>query len=289
MIRQRDTGAHGDAGVPACSSSWHQARSDSSNIGGPGRHKARVVRSARTVQQPDPHLSFVAVFSWPQEEVRNRAYDPGIGRWMSRDPIGEKGGLNLYAYVGNRPYDIIDQNGLCGSPWWHAAGAVLGIVGGAFEVTAGVLGGIATSWSGVGGAVGFALAMKGAADIYTATIALYNVSKGQEMGATSAVEVITDYVAPGNPWVKLTGNIVDIAATLGIASFGKAYFAAGAFAKNTWSGGYKIMSTYAGGPAAQSAGMEMAGFSTVGSKIDTSATAAAAAFAIADATKECGK
>ncbi|RYD76336.1 MAG: RHS repeat-associated core domain-containing protein, partial [Verrucomicrobiaceae bacterium] len=30
-----------------------------------------------------------------------RYYDPVIGRWPSRDPIGERGGVNLYGFVGN--------------------------------------------------------------------------------------------------------------------------------------------------------------------------------------------
>ena len=30
-----------------------------------------------------------------------RFYDPNTGRWPSRDPIGEEGGLNLYGFVGN--------------------------------------------------------------------------------------------------------------------------------------------------------------------------------------------
>ena len=30
-----------------------------------------------------------------------RYYDPSTGRWPSRDPIGEDGGMNLYAFVGN--------------------------------------------------------------------------------------------------------------------------------------------------------------------------------------------
>src|SRR5512133_1286177 len=30
-----------------------------------------------------------------------RYYDPSTGRWKSRDPIAEKGGKNLYAFVSN--------------------------------------------------------------------------------------------------------------------------------------------------------------------------------------------
>lgn len=33
-------------------------------------------------------------------------------RWVSRDPIGENGGLNLYGYVGNDPTGNIDPLGL---------------------------------------------------------------------------------------------------------------------------------------------------------------------------------
>ncbi len=41
-----------------------------------------------------------------------RGYESKIGRWLSRDPIGEEGGLNLYGYVGNDPVDRIDPLGL---------------------------------------------------------------------------------------------------------------------------------------------------------------------------------
>ena len=44
-----------------------------------------------------------------------RAYDPETARWLSKDPIEEQGGLNLYAYVSNDPVNNTDPLGLYGS------------------------------------------------------------------------------------------------------------------------------------------------------------------------------
>jgi RHS repeat-associated protein len=41
-----------------------------------------------------------------------RYYSPGMGRFLNRDPIGEKGGSNLYAMVNNKPVNRIDRLGL---------------------------------------------------------------------------------------------------------------------------------------------------------------------------------
>ncbi len=41
-----------------------------------------------------------------------RYYDPVLGRWLNRDPIGEAGGVNLYAYVNNCPSLYVDAWGL---------------------------------------------------------------------------------------------------------------------------------------------------------------------------------
>ena len=41
-----------------------------------------------------------------------RYYSPALGRWINRDPIEEKGGLNLYAFVNNAPVNKWDRLGL---------------------------------------------------------------------------------------------------------------------------------------------------------------------------------
>ncbi len=55
---------------------------------------------------------------------RFRYYDPALGRYLSRDPIGVAGGLNCYLYAGNDPVNRADPTGL----WWKAALAIVAAV-----------------------------------------------------------------------------------------------------------------------------------------------------------------
>jgi len=43
--------------------------------------------------------------------AERRAFDPRTGRWLSRDPIGERAGANLYSYVSDSPASAVDPLG----------------------------------------------------------------------------------------------------------------------------------------------------------------------------------
>ena len=62
-------------------------------------------------------------------QLASAFYDPSLGRWLTRDPIEERDGNNLYAFVHSNPVTAIDSLGLstlglkkihgnwCGSDW----------------------------------------------------------------------------------------------------------------------------------------------------------------------------
>ncbi|NOS99671.1 MAG: hypothetical protein HOP29_03500, partial [Phycisphaerales bacterium] len=53
----------------------------------------------------------------PYLHVGYRWYDPSTGRFLQRDPIGVRGGLNVYAYVELSPVDGLDPSGL--DRWYY--------------------------------------------------------------------------------------------------------------------------------------------------------------------------
>jgi uncharacterized protein RhaS with RHS repeats len=64
---------------------------------------------------------------------------PDLGRWLSRDPLGEAGGINLYEYALSNPVNFVDPLGL----------SVASFVAGMIDSAAWVLGSHALTMSGL--------------------------------------------------------------------------------------------------------------------------------------------
>jgi RHS repeat-associated protein len=76
-----------------------------------------VIRASGPIAKINPFLFSSKYYDWETElsAYPVRPYSPRWGRWLSRDPIGEEGGLNRYAFVANSPIDDFDPFGLTGT------------------------------------------------------------------------------------------------------------------------------------------------------------------------------
>ena len=85
-----------------------------------------------------------------------RDYDPALGRWVAKDPIGFAGGdVSLYGYCLGDPVGLVDPSGTSGIPWFTVGGVTVSGTGieilGATSLTFPVLGQvIAGSFIGIG-------------------------------------------------------------------------------------------------------------------------------------------
>ncbi|MBU0639553.1 MAG: RHS repeat-associated core domain-containing protein, partial [Planctomycetes bacterium] len=112
-----------------------------------------------TLACPDPSLPPITL-----QHVGARWYEPAIGRFVQRDPIGIGGGINVYAYVDGNPVARVDPPGLAAQDPDYlaivdkAAAAAAGAVGAG--MAAGAVGGPVGSVTG-----GVALGLGAAAGV----------------------------------------------------------------------------------------------------------------------------
>jgi RHS repeat-associated protein len=72
-------------------------------------------QSTTIVNTTPPDFGFASMYVHQRSGLNLtmfRAYSPSLGRWLSRDPMGESMGTNLYGYVGNNPISGVDPLGL---------------------------------------------------------------------------------------------------------------------------------------------------------------------------------
>jgi RHS repeat-associated protein len=108
-----------------------------------------------------------------------RDYDPQAGRWVGKDPIRFRGGLNLYVYVGNDPVNAIDLFGDVGISLGLNAGWAAG-----FGIATGSYSEVGLFWNTETGEI----------DLYTSTA---NVLGGFGAGAGIGV-TLTEVVNPSD-------------------------------------------------------------------------------------------
>ncbi len=123
--------------------------------------------------------------------VRFRYLHPMLGRWLSRDPIGESGGINLYAYVGNNPVQYLDP---LGTSFWSSFGS-------------GFAGGLATGMVVAATALVAAAIAPGAAAVLTGALAV----AGAVGGAYALYSVLSNPSADNigyNAGALLGGSLV---------------------------------------------------------------------------------
>jgi len=90
-----------------------------------------------------------------------RFYDPKTGRYLTPDPIGLFGGINLYSYVQNNPINFIDPYGLI--RWGTVGKGTAKVVFGAVGVVGGAV--AASTPTGIGQVVGVAGVLAGSSGI----------------------------------------------------------------------------------------------------------------------------
>lgn len=131
---------------------------------------------------------------------RARYYDPQVGRFVSKDPIGIKGGINLYSYTSNNPINMKDPSGLA-----SYSGEVSLTTAGKFGAGVGYLSGKM-----------YSSCVNGKRQVGDLKAGLGGLSVGLAIGKTTFSLTVTDWVEYAPP------NLSNLNGSAGVVSIGGA-------------------------------------------------------------------
>jgi RHS repeat-associated protein len=214
-----------------------------------------VLASTQAVANPFQFIGGLGVLSDGNalDSMRAREYAPGLGRFLSRDPIGQ--GVVLYAYAGNNPVTIVDPSGegfyfgafhnggpnnFLGASFGASSGAsVGGSAGGSAGASAGASAGGsvgASAGASVGGAAGGSVgaSVGGNAGAGTTTPGVSPVQVGAFGGADAGASAGASVGASGGASVGASGG-ASVGASGG-ASYGASAGASTGYSQGSSSG-----------------------------------------------------
>jgi RHS repeat-associated protein len=121
-----------------------------------------ILDSPGTVDQPYTYTGRELDQETGLSYYRARTYDSAVGRFIQKDPIGLRGGLNVYEYTQSSPTNLSDPLGNCP---WCVAGALAGLTDLSTQLLMNGFRIECVSWtqvglSALGGAAGVGIAQK---------------------------------------------------------------------------------------------------------------------------------